>query len=190
MDRSQILEKIEQIKIPDVNLEKLKEHFSKLTSKEIEVALDLFKNLDFYKLKIENLDLQNEEIIKSILLNLALKNEIKNIFEDDKKVEVELLKTLNSLDAEIKNKAIKAYITKGIHILKINNYDEFKYKILILKHFHDLGGFEIGLWGVKINFELFLNLINDIDDKLIDKLIRKKEILTRDSFIMLRNLFY
>lgn len=190
MNGMQLFEKIKVINPLDINSNKLREYFAHLTPQEIEVALDFLKNLDFYKLKIENFDLSNEEAAKNLLLTLALRNEIKKNFEELKKLEVEFLKTVDSLDGEIKNKIIMAYLSNGVHLVRIDkNIEEFKYKKIVLKHFHDLGGFEAGIWGIKINYELFLALIKEIDFSLIEKLERKTNVLTKDSFVMLANLF-
>ncbi len=186
----QILEKIKEIRSIDINPIKLKEYFNKLTPQEIEVSLDFLKNLDFYRFKIENFEISNEESMKNLFLVLALKNEIKNNFEEPKKVEVELLKAINSLEEETKYKTVKIYLSKGIHILKSNIDDiEFKYKKIILKHFHDLGGFENSIWGIKINYDLFLDLTKNIDYSLVEKLENKIKVVNKDSFIMLINLF-
>ncbi len=186
----QILERLEKLNIEKIDQERLKNFFSNLTSEEIEVILDLVKNLDFYKIRIENLDIDDEELKKNLIVNLAFRNEAKSISKELIEVERNLLKTINTLPSEIKRKISIAYILKGLHILNLNkNQEIFKYKKIILKYFHDLGGFKTGLWGIKIDYDLFENIIENINEDLIRKLEAKNRVLNKEEFIMLRNLF-
>ena len=191
-----LVKNFEQINLSTIDLTRLRNLFSKLTSKEIEVFLDLLNNLDIYKIKIENLNLEDENLKKYLLINLALINESKTENSDIKSVELNIINSLksSSITEEERQNIFKGYIVKGFHVLFLEDkknkiFDEFKYKKLVLKYFHDIGGFQPGIWGVNINFDVFNEFINNIDDKTLEKLENKNKIVTIDDFIMLRELF-
>lgn len=186
----QILEKIGKLDIEKIDINRLKDYFNNITSEEIEVVLDLIKNLDFYKIRIENIDLNDDELKRYLIGNLAFRNEIKSNFKELIKIETSLLKTINTLPNDIKRKISLAYILKGIHILNLDKKEEiFKYKKITLKHFHDLGGFQTSLWGIKINYPVFDEILKNINEESFKKLESKNKILTKNEFLMIKYLF-
>lgn len=189
--KMQILEKLEKFNFEKIDQDILKKFFANITPEETEVVLDLIKNLDLYRLKLENLDLNNERIKKGLIANLGIVNEIKSNLQETIKIEYNLLKTIDNLVSDIKKEIIIAYILIGVHILNLDkNHEIFKYKKLILKYFHELGGFKIGLWGVNIDFNLFENIIKNIDEKLLKTLEEKNKSIGKENFIMINNLLF
>jgi len=184
----------EFVNLNNLNLNKLKETFSNLSSTEVGVVFDLLKDIDFYRFKIENLNLEENEIGKFLLINLALRNELKSENIEPKNLEVLVIKSLDALESRLKEKILTTYFLKGLHILKREEfyekeYTEAKYKKFVLKYFHDIGGFQPGLWGIKINYDLYEKFIKEINEKILEKLESKNRILTRSEFIMLQTLF-
>jgi len=186
MDTREILEKTKTIEIakPE-SVERIKEMFNLLHPLEVDVVLDFLKKLGFYKIKIENFDLTDEEAYKQSLINLAIKNKIKEIESDLKKIELKYLSTLKQLGEN----NIKIYLLHNLHSLtKDTEIEELKYGKMILKYFHDLGGFSFGLWGIKINYESFKEVLEKLNEELLEKLENKIRSLNKDEFIMISNL--
>lgn len=194
MKSTKSLEELQSV-LSDLSKNKLVSLFSNLSSNELEVFLDLLKNLDFYKIKIENLPLLEDELKKYLLINLALRNEIRAEVKDLKTLELNIINYLKSQDlAEAERKGIlTTYVIKGLHILILESknkkyFDEFKYKKLALKYLHDIGGFQPGIWGININYDSFDEFINNIDEKTLEKLESKNNKISINDFVMLKNL--
>jgi hypothetical protein len=180
-----LIENINRLEIKK-GIEEIKNNFLKLPKEELNLYLDSLKKINVVSSKITNLDLKNAELQKSILIYLAIHGLLHNDDELDSKLKTfEIIKTLDDC---IQDKILKGYLLSGLAILKIDDRDILYYKKLIIKAFHDNGGFEPDLWGVKINWDAFKDLIKGINKDVIEKFRKKYNKITLDELIMISNL--
>ncbi|MFZ8847955.1 MAG: hypothetical protein ACO2O4_01815 [Minisyncoccia bacterium] len=184
-----ILEKTEEL-IKEKNIEKLKNEFLNIPPNELEVCLDFIKNLDYIFSVIENVDLDEETIKKNLIIYLAIYNLARSVVKDEIQVKLKALELIKELDPNIKENVKKVFILLGTYlILQEKIFPSFKVDILIMKHFDEMGIFEIGIWGIKVKWEQALNILETIDEALIEKLNKRYKNLNKDSFLSFYLLF-
>ncbi|MEM5782691.1 MAG: hypothetical protein QXD43_05910 [Candidatus Aenigmatarchaeota archaeon] len=180
-----IIEIIRQIDI-DKGIEEIKKNFYKIPKEELGLYLSSLKNIYLITPKITNLDIKNHDLQKSILIYLAIHGLTHSDNEFDSKLKTfDIIKTL---EEEVKDKILKGYIISGIAIFKFNEADILYYKKLIIKDFHDKGGFEPHLWGVKVNWNLFQDILKTFKKEKLEILKEKYNKITWNYFVMLSSL--
>ncbi|MGC8981516.1 MAG: hypothetical protein ACP5JU_01015 [Minisyncoccia bacterium] len=184
-DIKSVIESIGRLEIKK-GIDEIKNNFLKLPREELNIYLSSLKKINAISSKITNLDLKNHEIQKSILIYLAMHGLVHNDDELDSKLKT--LEIIKTLEENIQDKILKGYLISGLSILKIDDKDILYYKKLIIKAFHDNGGFEPDLWGVKIKWEMFKDFIKNINHKEIERLKNKYNKITLDDLVMLSNL--
>ena len=184
-----ILEKTEEL-IKEKNLEKLRDEFLNIPPNELEVCLDFIKNLDYIFSVIENVDLDEETIKKNLIIYLAIYNLARSVVKDEIQVKLKALELIKELGPNIKENVKKVFILLGTYlILQEKIFSSFKVDILIMKHFDEMGIFEIGIWGIKVKWDQALNILETIDGALIEKLNKRYKNLNKDSFLSFYLLF-
>jgi len=172
------------------NIERLKNEFANIPSYELEVYLDFIKNLDYISSVIENIDLTKEDIKKYLIIYLAIYNLARYVVKDETEVKLKTLELIKELETNIKENVKKIFILLGIYLVLQDKMNSFsKVIMLIMKHFDEMGIFEVGIWGLKIKWDLALDILHRIDESLIEKLDKRYKNLNKDSFLSFYLLF-
>jgi len=184
-----IIEKFEEL-IKEKNIERLKNEFLNIPSYELEAYLDFIKNLDYIFSVIENIDLEEEAIKKYLIIYLAIYNLARSVVKKEVESQLKALELIKELDSNIKENVKKVFILLGLYlILQERISSSFKVSTLIMKHFDEMGIFEIGIWGIKIKWDQALNILETVDEMLIEKLNKRYKNLNKDSFLSFYLLF-
>ncbi|MCS7183841.1 MAG: hypothetical protein NZ866_00640, partial [Patescibacteria group bacterium] len=97
---------------------------------------------------------------------------------------ISTLNLIKNLDNNYQDKILIIYLLSGIYFLKFNIiHPIINLKKILLKYYHDIGGFEVNTWGLKIKIDLFKELINRKDIKKILS-SNKKEIKWQDFYML------
>lgn len=150
--------------------------FSNIPEEEVRIFLEASKNnLEFIKkLDISALRIDKNELQKWQILYIKLHDLYHKEFreEDLNKLEIKTTaslfpdaeKVLDELGIE---KLILAYISLGFSALKINRSSCYLIsEKVLLGEFASLGGFERGIWGIKVNHKILPIVIRNVLDKL------------------------
>ena len=188
MKYTELIETANKI-VQELNTDKLKVMFGNIPSKEMEVYLDFIKNLEYLHLRIENIELENEELKKYFIIYLSLYNLARAAIENFDEIQFKTLELIKELEGNLKNNVLKAYILFNIYlILQDKLTTSYKLPRLILKYADEMGGFEISMWGIKAKWDLLFEIFNKISKEDISRFEKKYKNLTKDSFLSFLNL--
>jgi hypothetical protein len=184
-DVKSLIENIDRLEIKK-SIEEMKKKFLSLPREELNLYINALKKANVVSSKITNLDLKNDELQKAILIYLAIHG---LLHQDDELIsKLKTFELIKTLDDHIRDRILKGYLVSGLAILKIDEEDILYYKKLIIKAFHDNGGFEPDIWGVKVKWEAFEDLIKSLNEEKIEKFKKKYNKITLDELTMISNL--
>jgi len=177
-----IIERSEEL-TKDKNIERLKKEFANIPSNDLMACLDFLKNLDYIFSVIENIDLEKDIIKKNLIIYLAIYNLARSVVKNEAEAQLKTLTMIKELEGYIKENVKKTLILLETYLVLQEKISSFKVIALVMKYFDEMGVFEIGMWGLRVKWDLVLNILETIDEKLIEKLMNRYKNLTKDSFL-------
>ncbi len=160
-------------KISD-NLDKFKNYFDRAPEEEIRAYIQSFDKINWAIARFENIKIDLTELKKSILIYLGLHNFAHALNQKNNADAEELEATkysfdlLTKLDQTNQENIKTGYLISGLSLIKSFHQENFSLpERIVIKDFHDRGGFNPTVWGVQINWPLL--------DKSIAKLGRLEQ---------------
>lgn len=182
-------EKLENLTNQIVNLtdnsNEFQTYFNYIDQKEIEAYLNFLKN--YHEIEISNIfsnsNLEDNFLKKYTIIYLLIRNFVNSQKLDVVQSKINTLNYLKDLNDDTKNNIIKIYLLSGLYFIYQNlDHPIINLKKSLIKYFHDLGGFEIGLWGINIKLEVFKEMIL-IEN--LKKILNKHKKVSWDDLYML-----
>ncbi|GIW65784.1 MAG: hypothetical protein KatS3mg094_303 [Candidatus Parcubacteria bacterium] len=142
-----------------------------------------FNNLDGI---FSNIQLNQENIKKNVLLYLLIRNLVNSNNDHNFSLinnKIKTLKLIKELNFNYQENILKTYVLSGIYFIKENiDHPFINFKKSLLKYFHDSGGFDIDVWGVNIKINILIELIDRNDLEII---LNKNKNIDWQQFYML-----
>ncbi|GIW66159.1 MAG: hypothetical protein KatS3mg095_0057 [Candidatus Parcubacteria bacterium] len=179
------LQEITKIKNLNINIIESSQEFYFIDNNELLSYLNFIKYLQDTEKFYLNLNLSEEEIKKCTIIYLLIRNLVNKNNKDDNiiKNKIQSLKLIRSLDDSYQDNILKTYIISGIYFIKANiDHPIINFKKSLLKHFHDIGGFNPDIWGFNFNLALFKEII---DKNNLETIFKKYKNINWQQFYML-----
>ena len=169
-----LIQEIQRIENLNNSFLDVNKNFNFIDKQEVEAYLNFLKNYSSLTKFLPNIKANNDCLTKNILIYLLIRNSANEQSQDILQSKIITFDYLKNLEFNYQSGILEVYLLTGLYFIHKNlDHPVINLKKSLIKYFHDMGGFEIDLWGVNFKLDVLKEIIFNSDINNLKKILTK-----------------